>query len=350
MRFIDEVEITCISGKGGSGGISFRREAREPRGGPDGGDGGRGGNVILRATVSKNTLDHLRGRRVYSAQGGVPGSPKNKHGKSGEDFLVEVPMGTILIDVEEGLVVADLVEDGATAIVCRGGKGGRGNARFSTSANRSPRIADDGGPAVTRVLKLELKLLADVGLLGFPNAGKSTLISSISGARPKVADYPFTTLVPNLGVVRVDDDLSFVLADIPGLIQGASEGLGLGHRFLKHVERCRFLLHLVSVDDQTEDVKEPLERYRLLQQEVEAFSPELKDREQIIVLSKVDLVDEAHRDLLVRAFEKETACQVLCISSATRQGLDTLKKACAKRLHDMLLQEEEDCEEPRLLP
>jgi len=346
MRFIDEVEITCISGKGGPGAISFRREAHEPRGGPDGGDGGRGGNVILRATARKNTLDHLRGRRVYSAQSGVPGSIKNMHGKSGEDFVVEVPVGTVLVDVAEGVVVADLVEDGATALVCRGGKGGRGNARFSTPSNRTPRIADDGGPAIERVLKLELKLLADVGLLGFPNAGKSTLISSISGARPKVADYPFTTLVPNLGVVRVDDDLSFVLADIPGLIQGASEGLGLGHRFLKHVERCRFLLHLVSVDKDTEEIKDPLERFRLLQKEVASFSPDLEKLPQLVVLSKVDLLDDAGLEDLVRAFEQEGVGKIFCISSATHHGLNALKKACAKQLHDMLLQEEEGCEEP----
>jgi len=345
MRFIDEVEITCISGKGGAGAISFRREAHAPRGGPDGGDGGRGGNVILRATARKNTLDHLRGRRVYVAENGEPGDIKNMHGRSGEHFLVEVPVGTILLDQEEAVVVADLVEDGAEVIVCRGGKGGRGNARFSTPSNRTPRIADKGGDAIERVLKLELKLLADVGLLGFPNAGKSTLISAVSGARPKVADYPFTTLVPNLGVVRVDDDQTLVFADIPGLIQGASKGLGLGHRFLKHVERCRLLLHLVSVDKDTESIQEPLDRYNFLQEEVASFSSILNDLPQITVLSKVDLIEKEALERLVAQFKKATNGEVLCISSATHSGLDSLKKACARALHEMALQEEEAREE-----
>jgi GTP-binding protein len=344
MRFIDEVEITCVSGRGGPGGISFRRDAHTARGGPDGGDGGRGGNVVLRATSRKNTLDHLRGRRVYEAESGVPGDIKNMHGRAGESFLVEVPVGTLLIDQDEGVIVADLVEDGAEVIVCRGGKGGRGNARFSTPNNRTPRIADKGGDAIERLLKLELKLLADVGLLGFPNAGKSTLISAISNARPKVADYPFTTLVPNLGVVRVDADQSFVLADIPGLIQGASEGHGLGHRFLKHVERCRLLLHLVSVDRDTETVQDPFERYQVLQNEVASFSNDLQGLPQIIVLSKVDLIEKPALDLLVAQFKKCTPCDVICLSSATHQGLNALKHACGRRLLEMDIQEEEACE------
>ena len=259
--------------------------------------------------------------------------------------MLEVPVGTLLIDEEEGVVVADLVEDGASALVCRGGKGGRGNARFSTPSNRTPRIADEGGAAIERRLELELKLLADVGLLGFPNAGKSTLISAISRARPKVADYPFTTLVPNLGVVRVDDDLSFVLADIPGLIEGASEGHGLGHRFLKHVERCRFLLHLVSVDPHAETVEDPLERYLLLQREVGAFSPELKALPQIVVLSKCDLLMDEERETLVERFSEALNQPIYCISSATQLGLSELKLACAKQLHDMLAAEEDACPE-----
>ena len=345
MRFIDEVEITCISGQGGAGAISFRREAHEPRGGPDGGDGGRGGNVLIQATARRNTLDHLRGQRIYRAQNGTQGSPKNMHGKYGNDFTVEVPVGTLLIDEEEGVVVADLIEDGSTAVVCRGGKGGRGNARFSTPNNRTPRIADEGGLAIERKFKLELKLLADVGLLGFPNAGKSTLISVLSRARPKVADYPFTTLVPNLGVVRVDDDSSFILADIPGLIQGASEGHGLGHRFLKHVERCRFLIHLVSVDPHTESVEDPLERFLLLQREVAAFSPELQALPQIAVLSKCDLLGEPERLELQKKFATAIKKPVHCISSATQMGLEDLKKICAKQLHDMLAEEEKECDD-----
>ena len=339
MRFIDEVEITCISGNGGGGGISFRREAHEPRGGPDGGDGGRGGSVIIRACARKNTLDHLRGQRVYRAEAGVQGGPKNMHGRYGADFVLEVPVGTLLIDQQEDVVVADLLKDGDSATVCRGGKGGRGNARFSTPSNRTPRIADEGGPAIEKVLKLELKLLADVGLLGFPNAGKSTLISSVSRAKAKVADYPFTTLVPNLGVVSVDDT-SFVIADIPGLIEGASAGQGLGHRFLKHVERCRLLLHLISTDDHSESIQDPIERYRLLQKEVGAFSKDLEQLPQIVVLSKCDLIDSDRTNELLSKLKEETDSPILCISSATRQGLDTLLKTCAHRLQGMLASEE----------
>jgi len=346
MRFIDEVEITCISGNGGPGAISFRREAHEPRGGPDGGDGGRGGNVIIRATARKNTLDHLRGHRTYTAESGTPGSPKNMHGRSGGDYIVEVPVGTLLVDTEEDVVVADLIEDGASALVCRGGKGGRGNARFSTPNNRTPRIADRGGSAVERVLKLELKLLADIGLLGFPNAGKSTLISAVSRAKPKVADYPFTTLVPNLGVVRVDDDTSFVLADIPGLIQGASQGSGLGHRFLKHVERCRVLIHLVSVDEETEEIKNPIDRYRFLQEEVSKFSVELQQLPQIVVLSKIDLIPEDEQQRLKAELETHSNGPVLLVSSATRSGLDRLKYICAQQLQELTQQEEEGCLDP----
>lgn len=323
MRFIDEVEITCVSGKGGAGAIAFRREPHVPFGGPSGGDGGRGGDVVLRATERSNTLDHLRGNRVYRAEAGHKGQPKHMHGRGGEDLEIFVPVGTIIKD-SNGLVLADLTEDGAYAIVCRGGIGGRGNARFATPGNRTPRKADPGGDEVEKTLFLELKLLADVGLLGFPNAGKSTFISTVSNARPRVADYPFTTLVPNLGVVRVEDEQSFVIADIPGLVEGASEGVGLGHQFLRHVERCRLLIHLVSAVSWGESTEDPVERYKVLCHELEAFSEELAGRPQILVLSKVDVAPPDELEELISRFEKEVGIVPMLLSSATRRGVAEL--------------------------
>ncbi len=247
MRFIDEVEIIATSGRGGDGTISFLREPYRPRGGPDGGDGGRGGDIVLRASAQLNTLEHLRGQRIYKAKAGAQGRGRKMTGASAKPYVIDVPVGTMVFDQSTGDRLVDLTEDGSSAVVCKGGHAGKGNVHFKSASNRTPRKATPGGAAQERRLRLELKLLADVGLLGFPNAGKSTLISRISKARPKVADYPFTTLIPNLGVVNQGWEGSFVVADIPGLIVGASEGTGLGIQFLKHVERCRFLLHLVSM-------------------------------------------------------------------------------------------------------
>jgi len=340
MRFIDEVEITCVSGRGGDGALSFRREPYTPKGGPDGGDGGRGGNVVLVSTERLNTLYHLRGRRVYPARNGRGGGPKNMTGRNGEDAVIEVPVGTVVVDAAQGTQVADLAEVGAVAVVCRGGRGGRGNSAFKSSRNRTPRQVEQGGDSEERVLQLELKLLADVGLLGFPNAGKSTLISRISRAKPKVADYPFTTLVPNLGVVSYGDDESFVVADIPGLVAGASEGIGLGHQFLRHVDRCSFLLHLVSVSDFGETVEDPIERFQALVEELGAFSEELSNRPQLLVLTKADLVGEDELKELAGRFQEHMGQSPLVISSVTGRGINLLLGECARRLRSMLDPEE----------
>jgi len=335
MRFIDEVEITCVSGKGGAGAVAFRREPHVPHGGPAGGDGGRGGDVVIRATLRKNTLDHLRGNRVYRAEPGQKGQPKNMHGRGGEDFVIMVPVGTIIRD-SSGLVLSDLSTDDSFAVVCRGGIGGRGNSRFATPGNRTPRNADPGGAEVEKDLYLELKLLADVGLLGFPNAGKSTFISTVSGARPRVADYPFTTLVPNLGVVTVENEESFVIADIPGLVEGASDGIGLGHQFLRHVERCRVLLHLVSSTTFDEPTEDPVDRYKVLCRELEVFSPELGSRPQIVVLSKTDACDPAELDKISERFVSEVGVTPMRLSSSTRQGVKQLVYETWRLLGDSL--------------
>jgi GTP-binding protein len=341
LRFIDEVEITCVSGRGGDGSLSFRREPYTPRGGPDGGDGGRGGNVVLVATRRLNTLYHLRGTRLYPAKDGGGGGAKNMTGRNGKDRVIEVPVGTVIRDMDEGVQVADLAEEGRVAVVCRGGRGGRGNSHFKSSTNRTPRQVEHGGAAIERRLGLELKLLADVGLLGFPNAGKSTLISRISRAKPKVADYPFTTLVPNLGVVSPGGEESFVVADIPGLVAGASEGIGLGHRFLRHVERCSFLLHMVSAMEIGEAVEDPLERYEALVRELAAFSEKLASRTQIPVLTKVDLLTDEELAPLLQRFEEQIGMRPWCISSVSGQGIDALVGECARRLRSMLEVDEE---------
>ncbi|HJN73815.1 MAG TPA: GTPase ObgE [Myxococcota bacterium] len=345
MRFVDEIEITCISGKGGAGSMSFRSEKFNPRGGPDGGDGGRGGNVVLFATTRSNTLDHLRGRRVYQAEPGVPGGSNNRHGRSGEDHRLKVPVGTVVVDVKSGVELADLEHDGAEVVLCRGGRGGQGNMRFKTSQNRTPRKAGPGGTAVERRVRLELKLIADVGLLGFPNAGKSTFISVVSNARPKVADYPFTTLVPNLGVVSRGWDDGFVIADIPGLVQGASKGHGLGHRFLKHVERCRFFLHLVSASSYGEPVEDPLARWRAINAELAAFRADLAERPQLVVLTKVDLVGQEELDELVAAFA-DVGVEALSLSSVTRRGVDRLCDRCWLTLQAMLEADDDAADAP----
>jgi GTP-binding protein len=342
MAFIDEVEITCNSGKGGDGCASFRREKYRPRGGPDGGDGGRGGSVILRATTHRNTLEHLRGRRYYKARGGENGTSNDCHGRGAEDFEVEVPVGTQVFDAESGALLADLEEDGAAVEVCRGGRGGRGNMHFKSSSNRTPRFAEPGRPGEERQLRLELKLLADVGLLGFPNAGKSTFISVVSRARPKIADYPFTTLIPNLGVVQRGFEGSFVIADIPGLVQGASEGVGLGHRFLRHVERSRLLLHLVSSSTEDEAVTDPLERYQALRGELAAFSPDLAERPEIVALTKSDAVLSDELGAHLAAFEEALGVRPFVVSSVTGEGVDALINECWRQLRSMLPSEEDD--------
>jgi GTP-binding protein len=325
MKFVDEAEIDVRSGKGGDGCVSFRRERYVPRGGPDGGDGGRGGSVILRADRQLTTLLDHRYTRYYRAENGRPGMGKDRYGASGEDLVVLVPLGTLVYDRDSGELLADLDRHQAELVAARGGAGGRGNIQFKSPTHRAPTKAEPGRPGEERRLRLELKLLADVGVVGFPNAGKSTLVSRLSRAKPKIADYPFTTLVPTLGVVAAGDHDSFVIADVPGLIQGAHQGAGLGHRFLKHVERCRVLVHLITWEPgEQPDPDRLVERFDSLEREMELFDAELAGKPRVIAVSKTDLpevrslVDAVTRLLEPRGFP------VLPVSSVSGEGLDRL--------------------------
>lgn len=317
MEFLDEVLVYAASGAGGAGHVSFRREKFVPRGGPDGGDGGRGGHVIFRATARRNTLVDYQRRRHQRAEDGRPGGKKQMTGRGGQDLECPVPRGTLIHDAETGELLADLTREGDTWVL-EGGRGGLGNLHFKSSTNRTPRFAQPGEPGQERRLRLELKLLADIGLLGFPNAGKSTWLSRVSAARPKVADYPFTTLVPQLGVVALDDGRGFVVADIPGLIEGAAEGAGLGHQFLRHVERCAGYLHLVSPDTYEGD---PVERYEALCDELRRYDDGVFARPQVVALSQVDRLDATERTRWVEALEAATGARVFPISSVTGEGL-----------------------------
>ena len=289
VGFVDEVAIHVTGGRGGDGCVAFRREKHVPRGGPSGGDGGHGGSVVLEATRTLNTLSPLRHRGLYRAESGKGGQGSKCHGRTGASLTVQVPLGTVVIDSETGERLADLCGDGDVLIVARGGRGGRGNACFATPTRRAPREHEEGEPGEDRWVKLEMKLLADVGLVGLPNAGKSTLISRISAARPRIAAYPFTTLVPNLGVVDWDDDKSYVVADIPGLIEGSHLGEGLGDQFLRHVERTSVLLHLVEVSELASE--RPADALRIIEAELEAFDPTLLARPRLLVATKIDAAD-----------------------------------------------------------
>jgi GTP-binding protein len=340
MKFIDEVTIEVRAGDGGNGCVSFRREKYIPFGGPDGGDGGDGGSVLLEADSGMNTLVDFRHARKFLAERGDNGAGRNRTGKSGDDLVVKVPVGTIVHEDETGEFIGDLVRDGQRLLVARGGFHGLGNARFKSSTNRTPRQSKPGTPGERRQLHLELKLLADVGLLGMPNAGKSTLIRAVSSARPKVADYPFTTLHPNLGVVSVSASRSFVMADVPGLIEGAAEGAGLGIRFLKHLSRTWLLLHLVDMGPQGD----PVNDVRTIMNELARFSPELAQRERWLVLNKVDLLPAEDRericDELVRALDWKGP--VFSISALAGEGTDTLMQAVMA--HIEVVDEAEDDE------
>ena len=303
MKFVDEAEITVEAGKGGNGCLSFRREKYIERGGPDGGDGGDGGSVFLQADSALNTLVDFRFQPRYRAESGKPGQGRNCTGRGGEDLLVKVPLGTSVIDVETEELIADLNQPGVPVMVAKGGFHGLGNTRFKSSTNRAPRKTTHGTPGEARTLQLQLRLVADVGLLGLPNAGKSTLIRSVSAAKPKVADYPFTTLVPNLGVVSLGLERSFVMADIPGLIEGASEGAGLGFRFLKHLSRTRLLLHLI--DAMPVDGSDPVANARSIIGELENFSPTLASKERWLVINKVDLMQADAVEELISALRSE---------------------------------------------
>ncbi len=302
--FIDEVQIHVISGKGGDGAVHFRREKYVPRGGPDGGDGGSGASVILEAKSTLNTLSAFRSRKDFRAPDGTRGGRSNQTGRSAENLIIYVPPGTLVYDANSNDLLGDLVEDGEQLLVCKGGRAGRGNARFATSRNKAPRIAEKGEPGEERSIRLELKLIADVGLVGVPNAGKSTLLSAVTNARPKIAAYPFTTITPNLGVAELDLDHSLVLADIPGLIEGAHQGIGLGHDFLRHIQRTRVLIHLL--DGLGED---PLLDFSQINSELALFDPALGEKPQLVVFNKMDLPDaqarwpEVKKALDVRGYE-----------------------------------------------
>jgi GTPase len=320
--FVDEVEISAKAGDGGNGIVAFRREKYIPRGGPAGGDGGRGGDIVLAADGRLTTLIDYRYQKKYKAERGRDGGGNNMTGANGEDLVLKFPIGTQVYDADSGELLMDLTSEDQCAIIAHGGRGGRGNARFATSTQQTPRYAENGEPGEELNLRLELKLLADVGLIGFPNVGKSTLISQISAARPKIADYPFTTLVPNLGVVRLDESRSFVVADIPGLIEGAHAGAGLGDRFLRHVERTRLLAHLIDVSGFTG--RNPADDFDAINRELRLYSPELADLPQVVVLNKIDVPGARETaEQLVPMFEAR-GFKTFLISAATGEGIKAL--------------------------
>ncbi|WP_289100550.1 GTPase ObgE [uncultured Catenibacterium sp.] len=340
MKFIDCVKIYVQAGTGGNGTVAFRREAHVPKGGPSGGDGGRGGSVIFVATNSLSTLLDLRYYREYKAQNGEKGHAKKMHGADADDLVIRVPVGTCVYDDDTGNIIADLTKDGQRAVIAKGGRGGRGNARFASSRNPAPKICENGEPGEKFNLRVELKLLADVGLVGFPSVGKSTLLSVVSKARPQIADYHFTTIVPNLGVVQVKDGRSFVMADLPGLIEGASQGKGLGHQFLRHIERCRVIVHIIDMSGS--EGRDPYEDYVTINKELGEYEYRLLERPQIIVANKMD-GDEAEENL--KKFKEKLGDQkVFPIIAPIHEGIDAVLYAVADALEtapDFFNQEEE---------
>lgn len=333
--FIDEAEIHIKAGDGGAGSVSFRREKFIPKGGPDGGDGGDGGSVIFVADPGKDTLLDFSGKHHWKAERGEAGMSKKMYGKDGEDLIIPVPPGTLIYDTEHNILIADLNEPGRKLAIARGGKGGRGNFHFKSSTNQAPRYAEPGTEGQERKLKLELKLIADVGLVGMPNAGKSTLLRCISAARPKVADYPFTTLEPQLGIVELIGDRRMVFADIPGLIEGAQQGAGLGHAFLKHIERTKVIVHMLDL--YPSDNSNPADNYRTIRKELEAFSPLLAEKREIVAPNKIDLsiddeaIDQLRKDL--------PGVELFPISGASRAGVEKLLEALWGILKEMKLAE-----------
>lgn len=326
MKLIDEAVITARSGDGGRGCISFRRERYIPKGGPDGGDGGNGGNVVIRATKGKTTLSHFVARQLFKARNGQPGRGKTQTGRDGEDLIIEVPIGTTVYDDTTGEELGDLVEDKQEILILEGGKGGKGNRHFITSTNRAPRMAQPGLPGAEKRLRLSLRFPADIGIIGLPNTGKSTVISRLTNVRSKIDKYPFTTLNPHLGVMAFDDGTSLTMADIPGLIEGASAGRGLGFRFLKHAERTRVLLHLL--DATYRPIRgDILEDYCIVRKEIERYSASLAEKEEVVVVNKVDVHGEGHRDLneLLVAL-REIGLRAYPISALTGEGIEGLKE------------------------
>lgn len=330
--FVDRITVDVEAGRGGNGCMSFRREKYVPRGGPDGGDGGNGGSVVIVAQVGVDSLQELVHRKHWRAKNGVPGQGSNRHGANAPDMTIHVPPGTIVRDEAHGMVLRDLANDGDTVVAAHGGKGGKGNTRFKSSTNQAPREWTPGGDPEKRRLTFELKVIADVGLLGLPNAGKSTLLSRVSRARPEIANYPFTTKRPNLGIVELDWDRQFVMADIPGLIEGASEGHGLGHEFLRHVERTRVLVHLV--EPMPDDQSDPIENYHTIRREVETYGEQLKTdlatRPEIIAVSKAEFPGSEE---LQQNLAEATGADVMRFSSATGEGLDEVRNRIWRALH-----------------
>ena len=336
MKFLDRARIYVKSGNGGAGCLSFRREKFVEFGGPDGGDGGRGGHVFAQAVDNLNTLIDYRYQQHFKAQTGIHGMGRNKTGADGDDEVIMVPVGTEIYEEDEETLIADLTEIGQKVLLAKGGNGGFGNARYKSSITQAPRRANPGNPGEERTVWLRLKLIADVGIIGLPNAGKSTFLSVVSAAKPKIADYPFTTLHPNLGVVRVDQGASFVMADIPGLIEGASEGHGIGDRFLGHVERCAALLHLV--DGANQDVEEA---YTVIRRELQAYSPKLAEKDEVLVLNKVDLLSDEEIAERSKILEELSGKKVLHISGATHQGVSAVTGRLMEMVNDQYKQEKE---------
>lgn len=348
MKFVDEAIIDVASGKGGDGSASFRREKFIPFGGPDGGDGGRGGHIYAVADNNINTLIDYRYSRRFDAKNGENGHGSDKYGKAAADIVLRMPVGTIIADADTGEVIADLTENGVKVMLAQGGDGGLGNLHFKSSTNRAPKQKTSGRPGVQRKLKLELKVLADIGLLGMPNAGKSTLIAAVSNAKPKIADYPFTTLHPNLGVVRVGPEQSLVVADIPGLIAGASEGAGLGHQFLRHLQRTRLLLHVVDLAPFDEDV-DPVAQAKEIVEELRKFDEELYDKPRWLVLNKIDMIPEDEREKRVKDFVKKLKYKgpVFEISALTHDGCTQLMRSAYDLIASLREKPSEQEKDPR---
>jgi GTPase len=333
LKFVDQARITVVSGDGGNGCLSFRREAYVPKGGPDGGDGGKGGDIIFLADESLNTLLDCQYRQLFRAKRGVHGKGKDMHGRAAANLVIKVPVGTVLWDDDSGELIVDLDRPGAQVVAAKGGDGGRGNARFATSRDRAPRRHEEGWPGQERHIRLELKLIADVGLVGLPNAGKSTLISVISNARPKIADYPFTTKVPGLGVVRGPGGVDFVVADIPGLIEDAHKGAGMGHRFLRHVERTRLLLHLVDPSPDSSPSAE--ERFEIIMKELKSYDSALADTPMLVVITKMDVPENREAAAGLKELLAKRRLPVLEISAVTGEGVKELVARTARLLKRM---------------
>lgn len=327
--FLDKAKIKLLSGKGGNGMVAWRREKYVDKGGPAGGDGGRGGDVYFVADDDLTTLMDFKYKSLFKAQDGENGRGKSQHGKCGKDLYIKVPTGTIVKDIFNNKIIADLTHNEQTVLIAKGGRGGRGNARFATPQKRAPQYCEPGEAGIERDLELELKLIADIGLLGMPNAGKSTLISVISSAKPKIADYPFTTLIPNLGVVKKPDGDGFVVADIPGLIEGASEGVGLGHEFLRHVERCRFLIHIVDLT-----LENPVENYKIINNELEKHGTRLANLYQVVALNKIDAINVNDKFHYYNEFKKLSE-DVFLISAATKENVDEFLNFVIKKVEEI---------------